>query len=125
MKEMNNTENYTDKEWEELSSLLSDEQNDNKDLLSRFMAEEQHNTIKYWKELREMNNDKEIDVDKAWNKLFSRLSENGLITEDPGYKEKYFQNRTYFRVAAVLLLLLGLGSGAFIMNNKGLLSPKQ
>jgi hypothetical protein len=45
MKEMNKTDNYTDKEWEDLSSLLSDEQNDNKDLLSRFMAGEHHNTI--------------------------------------------------------------------------------
>ena len=74
MKEMKNIEKYTDKEWEELSSLLSDEQNDNKDLLSRFMAEDRYKTIKYWKELKEMNIDKEIDVDKAWNKLHSRLS---------------------------------------------------
>ena len=122
MKEMNNIENFTDKEWEDLSSLLSDEQNDNKDLLSRFMAGEHHNTIKYWKELREMNIDKEIDVDKAWNKLFSRLSENGLLTETPVIRRSFFRS-TYFRIAAVLLLLLGLGSVLILMNDKGILSP--
>jgi len=122
MKEMNNIDNYTDKEWEDLSSLLSDEQNDNKDLLSRFMAGEHHNTIKYWKELREMNIDKEIDVDKAWNKLTSRLSENGLLTEAPVIRGSFLRS-TYFRIAAVLLLLLGLGSVLILMNNKGILSP--
>ena len=30
MKEMKNTEKYTDREWEELSSILSDEKNDNR-----------------------------------------------------------------------------------------------
>ena len=78
MKEMNNIEKYTDKEWEDLSSLLSEEENDNNELLSRFMAEDSYNTLKNWKELREMNSEKEINVDKAWSNLYSRLSENGL-----------------------------------------------
>ncbi len=83
MKDMNNIDKYTDKEWEELSSILSDEQNGNKDLLSRFMADDSHNTIKTWKELKEMNNEKEINVDKAWDKLFSRIKENGLVEKAP------------------------------------------
>jgi hypothetical protein len=110
MKEMNNTEKYTDKEWEELSSLLSDEKNDNKDLLSRFMAEDKLNTTKYWKELRDMNIDKEIDVDKAWNKLYSRLNEDGLITEAPVIRisfvrTAYFSHSDYsawYRIDAVI-----------------------
>jgi transmembrane sensor len=121
MKEMNKIENYTDKEWEELSSLLSDEQNGNKDLLSRFMAEDSHKTIKYWKELREMNIDKEIDVDKAWNKLYSRLSENGLITDTPVIRSSFLRSR-YFRIAALLLLLIGFGSVMVLVNNKDFLS---
>ncbi len=123
MKEMNKIEKYTDKEWEELSSLLSEEQNDNKDLLSRFMAEDRYNTIKYWKELKEMNSDKEIDVDKAWNKLYSRLSENGLITEAPVIRRSFVRT-AYFRIAAIVLLLLGIGSVLLYMNNKGVLSRK-
>lgn len=122
MKEMNDINNYTDKEWEDLSSILSDEQNDNKELLSRFMAGGHHNTIKYWKELREMNIDKEIDVDKAWNRLFSRLSENGLITEAPVIRRSFLRS-TFFRIAAAFLLLLGIGSVLILMNNKGILGP--
>jgi ferric-dicitrate binding protein FerR (iron transport regulator) len=123
MKEMNKIEKYTDKEWEELSSLLSEEQNDNKDLLSRFMAEDRHDTIKYWKELKEMNSDKEIDIDKAWNKLHSRLSENGLITEAPVIRRSFVRT-AYFRIAAMVLLLLGIGSVLLYMNDKGILSRK-
>lgn len=123
MKEMNNTGKYTDKEWEELSSLLSEEQSDNNDLLSRFMAEDRHNTIKCWKELKEMNSDKEINVDKAWNKLHSRLSANGLIKEAPVVRRS-FGRTAYFRIAALMLLLLGIGSMLFYMNDKGILSRK-
>ncbi len=123
MKEMNNIEKYTDKEWEDLSSLLSEEQNDNKDLLSRFMAEDSHDTIKYWKELKEMNSEKEIDVDKAWNSLYSRLTENGLIAEAPVVRRSFIRT-VYFRIAALVLLLLGIGSVLVYLNDKGILSRK-
>jgi ferric-dicitrate binding protein FerR (iron transport regulator) len=123
MKEMKNIDKYTDREWEVLSSLLSEEQSDNNDLLSRFMAEDSHNTTKYWKELKEMNSDKEINVDKAWNKLHSRLSENGLIKETPVVRRN-FGRTAYFRIAAIMLLLLGLGSMLLYMNEKGILSRK-
>ncbi|HBZ22337.1 MAG TPA: hypothetical protein DEO60_14485 [Bacteroidales bacterium] len=123
MKEMKNRDNYTDKEWEELSSLLSDEQNDNKDLLGRFMAEDRYNTIKYWKEIKEMNSDREIDVDKAWNKLHSRLSENGLIKKAPPVR-RILTGTAFFRIAAAVLLLAGIGSVLLFMNDKGVLSSK-
>jgi ferric-dicitrate binding protein FerR (iron transport regulator) len=123
MKEMKNIDKYTDKEWEELSSLLSEEQSGNKDLLSRFMTEDRYNTIKYWKEIKEMNSDKEIDVDKAWNKLHSRLSENGLIKEAPVVRRSFVRT-AYFRIAAAVLLLFGIGSVLLFMNDKGVLSRK-
>lgn len=123
MKEMNNIGKYTDKEWEDLSSLLSEEKNDNKELLSRFMAEDSHKTVKQWKELREMNSDKEIDVDKAWNNLYSRLSENGLLTETPVVRRN-FMRTAYFRIAAMVFILLGIGSVMIYLNDKGALSRK-
>jgi transmembrane sensor len=123
MKEINNIEKYTDREWEDLSSLLSGEQNDNNDLLSRFMAEDSHNTIKYWKELREMNSEKEIDVDKAWNKLYSRMNENGLIKETRVLRRSFIRT-TYFRIAATVLILLGIGSVMIYLNDRGVLSRK-
>jgi transmembrane sensor len=123
MKEMNNIKKFTDREWEDLSSLLSDEQNDNKDLLSRFMAEGNLKTVKQWKELREMNDDKEINIDKAWDKLYSRLSANGLITETKVIR-RYFVRTVFFRIAAIVILLLGIGSVLVYLNEKGVLSSK-
>lgn len=120
MKKMNYIENFTDKEWAELSSLLSDEQNKNEKILSRFIAEDRYNTIKYWKELKEMNSDKEIDVDKAWNRLYSRLNENGLVNEAPVIRRS-FTRSAFLRIAAVFLLLFGLGSVLVVMNNRGII----
>jgi transmembrane sensor len=123
MKGTDNINKYTDKEWEDLSSLLSGEDNKNGDLLDRFTAEDRLNTIKYWKELGEMNSEKEIDVDKAWKNLYSRLSGDGLM---PGTKviRRSFMKTMYFRIAATLLLLLGLGTLFFVMNEKDMLSRK-
>ena len=113
---MDNIEKYNDREWEDLASILSDEQNDNKEILSRFMSEESNNTIKYWKEIKVMNSDKDIDIDKAWNNLYSRLKENGLITGKPVVIRRTFLKSTFFRVAAMVLFLLGIGSMLVMLN---------
>jgi ferric-dicitrate binding protein FerR (iron transport regulator) len=115
--------NYSDKEWKKLASLLSGEEENDKDLLGRFMADDGHNTVNYWKELNEMKSEKEIDVDKAWNKLFSRLDEDGLITVRTLEKVSIIRS-TWFRIAASLLILLSVGSGLVVLERKGLLSPK-
>lgn len=123
MRKMKKIKNYTDREWEELSSILSDEKNDEDNLLSRFMADDSHNTIKYWKELSEMNNDKEINVDKAWNNLYARLNENGLVNETPAVQTR-MMSRLWLRIAAGILLLIGIGAGVMYLGNSGLLSRK-
>jgi len=73
--------------------------------------------------MREMTNDKEIDVDKAWNKLYSRLNENGLITGAPVVRTSFVRT-AYFRIAAMVLLLLGIGSVLLYMDHKGVLNRK-
>ncbi len=123
MKEMNNIEKYTDKEWEKLSALLSDEKTENADLLSRFMADDNYNTINYWRELKEMNSEKEINVDKAWNKLYSRLNDNGLITEAPPVRNRFIRS-SFMKIAAMALILLSIGSVLVYLNNKNVLSRK-
>ena len=117
MKGKENIDKYTDKEWEDLSSLLSGEENGNRDLLSRFSADDRLNTIKYWKELGEMNKEKEIDVDKAWTNLHARLSGDGLL---PGTKiiRRSKVQTMFFRIAAVVLLLLGFGTMLVLLNEK-------
>ncbi len=122
MKDINNTGKYTDRDWEELAAHLSGERTGNSELLSRFAEEDKHNIVIYWKELREMNKEKEINVDQAWDKLYSRLKDNGLISE-PAVRRRFFTPALY-RVAAALLLLLGIGSALLYMNNKDLFGSK-
>ena len=101
---MKNKEKFTEKEWEELASILSDEKGERKDLLDRFMAGDPNNSGKIWKELKNMNSQEEIDVDKAWNKVHSRLSENGLkLSESP--VRISFMRTTLFKIAASVLII--------------------
>jgi ferric-dicitrate binding protein FerR (iron transport regulator) len=123
MKEMKKIEKFTDKEWEELASVLSDEKGDQTDLLDRFMAGDTNNSGKKWKDLKNMNSQEQIDVDKAWNNLHSRLIENGLKISDSPARIS-FTRTTLFRIAAVALILLSLGAAAIYMNNAGYLSKK-
>lgn len=111
---------YSNREWKNLSSILSEEKNDSNGILDRFMAEDTHNTIKYWKELREMNNEKEIDVDKAWNKLFSKISEDGLLNETQVLHKRSLIP-VYLRIAAAIVILTGL-SALLILTRPGLFS---
>lgn len=121
MKDTDNTGNYTDRDWEELAAHLSGERTGNTELLSRFAEEDKHKTEIYWKELREMDKEKEINVDQAWDKLYSRLRDNGLISEEPAVRKRFFTPALY-RVAAALLILIGIGSALLYMNNKDLFS---
>jgi ferric-dicitrate binding protein FerR (iron transport regulator) len=123
MKKMKNTERFTDKEWEELASILSDEKGEQTDLLSRFMAGDKNDSGKKWKELENMNNTEEIDVDKAWNNVHSRLMENDLKINESPVRISFIKN-TFMRIAAVALILLSLGTAAIYMNNSGYFSKK-
>jgi len=120
---MKNIEKLTDKEWEELASLLSDENRDQKDLLNQFIGEDNLNTAGQWKELRNMDKEKEINVDKAWNSVVTRLNENGLIAET-GSSSKRFMRSTIMKVAAVTVIVLGLGTTALYLNKSGYLSKQ-
>jgi len=63
----------------------------------------------------------EVDVDKAWNKLQGRISE-----KEPQLKENMPPVRRLtgivIRIAAVALIILGLGSTAIYLSNKGVFS---
>lgn len=123
MKEMKKTERFTDKEWEQLASILSGENGEQSDLLNRFMAEDNKNSGKMWKDLKNANNQDVIDVDKAWNNVQSRLMENAPEASVIPFRISFFRT-TFFRIAAVALVLLSIGSVALYMNSEGLLSKK-
>jgi ferric-dicitrate binding protein FerR (iron transport regulator) len=123
MKEMNKTERFTDKEWEELASLLSEENVENSELLNRFMADDIHKTGEQWKNLRSMSSDKEINVDKAWNNLNSRLNKYNPETKTGNTRTRLL-SPPLLRIAALALLLFSLGSVAVYLNNSGYLNKK-
>jgi ferric-dicitrate binding protein FerR (iron transport regulator) len=70
-----------------------------------------------------MNDKRAINVDKAWDKLYSRLEENGLIPRTRVVKRSFVRT-AYFRIAAAVLLLVGIGSMLLYMDSTGILSRK-
>ena len=111
------------KEWEELASLLADEQNEKKDLLSRFMTADSHDTVQLWKELQYMNNQMEINVDKAWDRLSSRIEKSEAEPIVAPVKTKFLSN-VFLRVAAITFVIVCLGSALFYLYNIGILSRR-
>lgn len=116
-----NTDNFTDREWEELASMLSGEKGEQSDLLDRFNAGDAGNSGRVWKELDDMDKNGKIDVDKAWNKVRSRLENEGVIETEP-VKTISIVRSGWFKVAAAVILLVGLGAGVLYLNNSGILS---
>jgi transmembrane sensor len=120
---MKNNERYSDSEWEELASLLSDEKGEQSDLLGRFMSEDSNETVKKWKELRNMSDKKEINVDKAWNNVFTRMNESGHKAENIQPRISFIKV-PFMRVAAIALVILCLGITGIYLVNPNIFSKK-
>jgi transmembrane sensor len=120
---MNNIEKNSDKYWEKLASLLSDEATEHSDELDRFREEDHYSTEKQWNNMGKIGNNKKIDVDKAWNIIYSRIEENGLLSETVSIKNR-FKIQTFIRIAAAVIIIIGLGATMFYLNNTGALSGK-
>jgi transmembrane sensor len=123
MIEMNNIDEYSDKEWEEIAAHLSEENDQETDLLRQFMADDDLNTNAHWQELKNKDSDNKIDVDKAWNRVFTLLNIDGT---DPKAKQdgSGFIWSTILRIAAVVLILFTVGSTILYLSNSGYLSKK-
>jgi ferric-dicitrate binding protein FerR (iron transport regulator) len=120
---MKKKDKYTDKEWEELASLLSDEKSNNKDLLTRFVDEDIHNAGKLWKELPGISGDKNPDVDKAWDNVSAKLDLEPLKEVSVSGRSGSV-SRTLLRIAAAAAVLITLGITAIYINNNDAFSKK-
>lgn len=109
---------YSEKEWEELAAILSGEKNYNSKLLERFTGDDSHDTERQWKDLGKMKDENEIDVNKAWENVSSRLKNSGLMSEASN-SLPVFRRIPYFRLAAAITLLIAIGSIFVIFNEKG------
>jgi transmembrane sensor len=120
---MKDKEKYTDKDWERLASLLSGETTYPSDELTEFREADQTGIEQYWKEMGKMGNNRKIDVDKAWNRIYSRIEENGLLSENIVIERK-FRIRTVLRIAASVLIIAGLGLTMLYLERTGTLTGK-
>ena len=123
MKEMKINKKYTEKEWIEFASSLSDEKDVQNDLLKRFMAEDVYNISSQWKELKNMNRETIINVDKAWNNVQARIKTGFTQTRRDSLYISFLRS-TFMRVAAVALLILSLGITGLYIINKDVFSKK-
>jgi len=80
-------------------------------------------TGKEWEDLREMGGDDRIDVDGAWNKVLSRIEVSGE-TELKTPAKTIILRRNFLKIAAVSLVILGLGVAGLYITGKGMLSKK-
>ena len=58
-----------------------------------------------------MNDEKEINVDKAWNNVFSSMNESDHLTENVRGKV-IFTRSSFMKIAAIALVILSLGIAA-------------
>jgi transmembrane sensor len=125
MKAKKKTDDFTERDWEELAAHLSGEKNANGDLLESFIDDDSHFTGVQWKELQGMNNGngKEVNVDKAWNSLLSKINEEGLVTAKAQDSMKIMRN-TFLRIAAAALILLSIGTAVVYLTNSGAFSKR-
>jgi transmembrane sensor len=122
MKTINNTEKFTDKQWEELASVLSDESTGSKDLLEMFREHDNCKTEENWRAMTEKEDDV-TSVDRAWNKIKTRIEDADLVRTNI-YDFRKYRLINIMKVAALVLLLIGTGSTIFYLNYTGVLSKK-
>ncbi len=105
-------------QWKTLAKYLANEADKKeKEKISRWINKNKDNLkafedLKmYWNQI-EKSEKSEIDKDKAWNNL-----KNRIVTEDKTYpvsnKSVISISNTFLRYAAVILLVIGIGTGAF------------
>lgn len=118
---MTNSGKFTNKEWEELASILSGEESGNPDLIKRFMKDDHHNTGDIWKDISDMGSSKNIDVEKAWQNVSSKISQS----ESAAAPVRVITLReTILRIAAAVLILVSVGTVGFYLYNKGAFSSQ-
>ena len=121
MNEMDNIDNFTDKDWICLASILSDEKVENTDLLNRFIAMDLYSTVDQWKELKNMNIESKINVDKAWENVQARIKMDNVQLGNGSVKIR-FSRSIFIRIAAAAIILLSLGTIGIYLGRNGTFS---
>jgi transmembrane sensor len=103
MKRNDKIEKMTDQEWADAAAWLSGEQTTN-DEAARILMSVDGEIMKKWNDLK--NADAEnIDIDKAWNRLNSRIEAENINIP----VRRLSLTRAFMRIAAMVVIVLGLG----------------
>ncbi len=102
-------EEGTDRKWDIIAARLSGEETPNDELYGEIEDDNGPLTREMWKEMEKMKtNPVEPDVDKAWDKVYGRLSSEDLIrANSPGLFSR--STLMFARIAASVLILLSAG----------------
>lgn len=106
MKKINKTEELNQGEWAELAARLSGERNGSAS--AEDLSATEKGLQKQWNDIKMTYREKEIDVDKAWDKVSSMISAGGekkSVRLRPAYP-------LFMKIAASVLLVAGLGWAA-------------
>jgi transmembrane sensor len=118
-----NKEDFTDMDWEKMASSLSEDNGNQQKMTDKVLSEADYRIVNHWKELGKMNDEKEIDVDKAWDTLYSRLNESGSFNKEVRLHGRFMRS-TFLKIAAAAVILLGIGSVVTYLGSSGTLSRK-
>jgi ferric-dicitrate binding protein FerR (iron transport regulator) len=110
---MKKRQEFTDREWEELASLLSGEKKGNSELHERFAAGDSGNAEARWKELPDGAGSPAIDTDRAWASLKQRIEaeKNSAAPATVSLFSRY----SFMRIAAAIAALALTGTLAYFL----------
>ncbi len=118
---MKELEKYTERDWEELAAKFSGERETAGSDLESISNEDDLHTEKQWREIGMRAGKAEINVDSGWNRLHSRLENEGLLTRT-AHIGILSRRSLFLRIAAAVVLIAGLGAAILYINNTGMLS---
>ena len=106
MKKINETDKWNDRDWAGAAAWLSGEENSDGEN-ARALVSEEADIMKKWNDLKFSGTDP-VDVDKAWEKLNSRIeaAEKPVLTMT-GRRTPFLT--TFARIAAMVLIVAGAG----------------
>ncbi|MCK4630385.1 MAG: FecR domain-containing protein [Bacteroidales bacterium] len=106
---------YNDKEWQEIASCLSGENDNESETVRSFLDDRGLEIKNYWKNMKNSRGEEKVNVDKAWEHLSNRLEEDKLIRSK---KEVIFKPVYLLRIAAAVIIMATLTfTGKYIISN--------
>ena len=106
---------YNDKEWQEIASCLSGENDNESETVRSFLDDRGLEIKNYWKNMKNSRGEEKVNVDKAWEHLSNRLEKDKLIRSK---KEVTFKPAYLLRIAAAVIIMATLTfTGKYIISN--------